>query len=53
MMEQVASKQKPEEVKLVERLSSELERVTASMEPHFSRREAHEVSLPRFCGHPR
>jgi SRSO17 transposase len=44
MMEQVASKQEHEEVVLVERLSAELERVTASMEPHFSRREAHEAA---------
>jgi hypothetical protein len=34
MMEQVASKH--EEVELVERLSAELERVTARLEPHFS-----------------
>jgi SRSO17 transposase len=44
MMEQIAGKQVHEEVGLVERLSAELERVTASMEPHFSRREAHEAA---------
>ena len=29
---------------LVERLSAELDRVTARLEPHFSRREAHEAA---------
>jgi SRSO17 transposase len=38
------SKQGYEEVELVERLSAELERVIARMEPHFSRREAHEAA---------
>jgi len=42
MMEQIASKH--EEVDLVERLSAELERVTARLTPHFSRREAHEAA---------
>ena len=42
MMAEVASKH--EEEKLVERLSGELERVTARMEPHFRRREAHEAA---------
>lgn len=42
MMAEVASKH--EEERLVERLSGELERVTARMEPHFSRREAHEAA---------
>ena len=44
MMEQVVGKQEYEEVDLVERLATELERVTARMEPHFSRREAHEAA---------
>ncbi|HVG58102.1 MAG TPA: IS701 family transposase [Hyalangium sp.] len=41
-MAQVAGKQ--EEELLVERLTKELEKVTASLEPHFSRREAHEAA---------
>jgi hypothetical protein len=47
-MAQVAGKQ--EEELLVERLTKELEEVTASLEPHFSRREAHEAATSYVKG---